>query len=103
MALANRLRHLVDIKRPFWNQNYIGSAGDAAIQCNPARIATHHLNHDHAIVSFGGGMDAVNCFTHYVAGRIETEGVVGSTQIIVDGLGDANHLDPGLVQFLGDR
>jgi hypothetical protein len=45
-------------------------------------------------------MNAVNGFAYDVAGGIESESVVGATEIVVDRLGHAHNLDSGFMKLL---
>src|SRR6266404_79850 len=47
-------------------------------------------NHD-ALVRFSGSVKTVNRFGHYLNGGVETECVVGSCQIVIDRLGNADN------------
>ncbi len=103
MALANRFGNLVDVERPLGNQNHIGPTGDAAVQGDPARVASHDFHHHHAVVRLGGRVDAVDRFAYHIARRIKPERVVGSPQIVVDRLGHADHFDSFFMQLLRHR
>src|SRR5208283_5006613 len=85
-ALTNQLRHLVNIERNFGDQYDVGATSDAAVGCDPTGGASHHLDHDHAIVRLGRGMHAVDGFGSYIYSRVEAEGEVGAGQVVVDGL-----------------
>ena len=71
------------------------------IAIHPA-VAAHDFHHHDAIVGFGGGVHAVDGFGGDVDGCVKSESVVGSGQVVVDRLWDANHLDSLFIQFLGD-
>src|SRR5262249_23714168 len=81
----------------------VGAAGDAAVDGDPAGVAAHDFDHDNPVVSFGRGMDAVNGFRRDVDRRVETEGEIGAREVIVDRLGNADHLDAKLKELLRDR
>src|ERR1700722_205242 len=103
MPLANRFGHLVNVEGPLGNQNYVGAAGDAAVQRDPARVASHYLHYHHAVVGLGSCVKTIDRFTHHIAGGIESESVVRSAQIVVDGLGNAYHVQAFFVKLLGNR
>ncbi len=103
MPLANRFGHFVHVERPLGNQDDIRAARDAAVQGNPACIASHDFNDHDTVVSFSGRVDAVNRLAHNVAGRIESESVVRPAQIVVDRLRDADHFDSVFVKLLRHR
>src|SRR5215469_3781094 len=102
MTLPNGLRNSVHIEGPLWDQNGIGSAGNAAIESDPSRVAPHDLNHHHSIMCFCGRMNTVNRFAHDVAGGIEAKGIVGAAEIVIDRLRYANHLHSFFVELLRD-
>src|SRR4029077_7995838 len=103
MPLANELRNLFDIERNFRNENHIRATGDAAVDRNPARVPAHDLDYDHAIMSLGRRVHAINRAGCDVNRRIKAEGEVGAGQVIVDGLGHAHHLHAVLKKLLRDR
>ena len=103
MALADRIRDFVDIKRSLGDENHVGAACDAAVKRDPAGIAAHHFHHHHSIVSFCRGVDPVKGFADDVAGGIKAKGVVGAAQIVVDGFGDANDVNAAFMELLSNR
>jgi hypothetical protein len=52
---------------------------------------------------FGRGVHPVNRFGGDVHRGIEPEGEVGAGEVVIDGLGDAYHVNAFFVQLLGDR
>ena len=62
-----------------------GEAGD------PAGVAAHGLDDDDPAVALGGGPEAVDGLGDDVDRGVEAEGEVGDHQVVVDGLGDADH------------
>src|SRR4051794_38695256 len=103
MALANRFGDLVNIEGALGDQDRICATGNTAVECDPARIATHYFNYHDAVVRLGCGVYAIDRLAHNVARRIEPEGVVGATQVVVDGLGNAYDFDSFFVELLRDR
>src|SRR5271154_899757 len=91
VALLNQVGHLVDIERNFRDQNHVGAAGNTAINRNPARGASHHLDHDHAIVRLGGRMYTVDGLGVHVYRCVESEGKVRARQIVVDRLRNTDY------------
>ena len=89
MAQANSLGNFIDIEGALGNQNHIGATGNAAVDGDPARIATHHFHHHDTVMSFRGGVHAVDGLSDNVDRGIESESVVGAGEIIVDRLGNA--------------
>src|SRR5215469_18404575 len=66
-------RDLFVIERDFGNQNDIGATGDAALQCNPARVASHYFDDDDTPMAGRRSVQPIQCVHYYVNGRIETE------------------------------
>ena len=60
MTLPNGLGNFVEIEGTLGNENHVGAARDAAVNSDPARIAPHYFDHDHAIVSFSRGVNAID-------------------------------------------
>src|SRR6185369_3533311 len=100
---ADSFRHLVNVERNFRNKDYIRAAGDAAVHCDPAGIAAHDFDHHHPIVGLSCGVDPVDGLGGNINRSIETKSEVGAGQVVVDGLGDAHHINAFFVQPLGYR
>ncbi len=90
------------MKRNFGNQNHIRAAGHAGVNRNPAGVTAHDFEHHHAVVAFGGGVQAVERVGRTGHGGIETEGDRGRGKIVVNRLGHADNRDAGLVHLLRD-
>ena len=103
MAQANSLGNFIDIEGTLGNQNHIGTAGNAAVNSDPTSIATHYFHHHDTVVSFRGGMHAVDGLSDNVDRGIESESVVGAGQVIVNGLGNAYYFHAFFMQFLSNR
>ena len=54
-------------------------------------MAAHHFHHDDAVVALGGGVQAIECFRGGADGGVEPERQLGAEDIVVDGLGHADH------------
>src|SRR5699024_3701676 len=52
----------------------------------------------HAAVTAGGGVDAVNDFGGDIHSRVETEGDIGTVNVVVNGLGQADDVQTFLAQ-----
>src|SRR5579859_3567594 len=103
MPLAQRVGNFVDVKRAFGNQDYIGASGHAAVKGDPTGIAAHDLDDHDAVVRFGSGMNAIYGFADDVAGGVESEGVLGATEIVINRLGHADDMNSVLMQLLRNR
>ena len=77
----------------FGDEDIVGAHGDAGEAGDPARVAAHRLDDHDPAVAFGGGAEAVDRLGHDVDGGVEAECEVGDDQVVVDGLGDADHGD----------
>ena len=68
---------------------------------DPAGVAAHGF-HDHdAFVGAGGGVEAVEAVDHAGDGGVEAEGGGGGEDVVVDGFGNADHVDARLLQLEG--
>ena len=65
------------------------------MQRNPSGVATHNFHDQGAVMTFGGGVQAINGFGGDIDCCVKTERVVGSLKVVVDGLGNAHHFDTG--------
>ena len=77
-------------------------AGNAGMQCNPTGVAAHYLHHHHAVVALGGAVQPVQAVGGEGHGAVEAEGGEGLVQVVVDGLGHADHGQAFLVQGVGN-
>jgi hypothetical protein len=78
-------------------------AGNAGVQRDPAGITPHDLHHHHALVALRGAVQAVQAFGGKGHGGVEAESGEGLVQVVVDGLGHADHPQALLVQRVGNR
>ena len=82
--------HTVDIIGLFRQQDNICTACNAGVQRQPASLVAHDLNAHHAAVAACGGVDAVDHIGGNVHGGVEAEGYVGTIDIVINGLGQAD-------------
>ena len=61
---------------------------------DPARVAAHHLDDDHAVVRLGRGVQAVDRVGGDLHRGLEAEREVGAREVVVDRLRDADDVDP---------
>src|SRR5208337_511080 len=85
--------NVVDVDVLLRNQNHVCAPGRTCSVGDPAGVATHHFNYDHAIVRVGSGVNAIDRLGGDGHGRVVTEGGVGAADVVVDGLGNAHGLD----------
>ena len=100
-AVADGLGDALGIVRDFGNEDHVGPAGDARAQGQPAGPMAHDLDHDDPIVAGGRGMEPVDRLGGDAQGRVETEGDVGPRDVVVDGLGQGDDVEPRLLQPQG--
>ena len=79
----------------------MGTGGDAGVQGDPADVAAHDLGHHAPLVRVAGGAEAIHRLGGDVHGGVEPERVVGRPQVVVDRLGNAEHVDAVLRQPVG--
>ena len=84
------LANISDIERHFGNHGVVRTASHAGMQRNPANVAAHDFNNQNTVVGFRRGVQPVNGVGGNGHGGIKTEGVVGSVDVIVNGLGNTN-------------
>ena len=97
-AALHGVGNLLDIVGMFGDEDDIGAARDAGIQCQPSGLVAHHLNAHHAAVAACGGVDAVNDLGCNVHGGMEAERDIGPVDIIVNGLGQADDVEALLAE-----
>ena len=66
------------------------AAGDAGIQRQMARAVAHDLDHRAAVVRLGSVAQAVDGLDCGVERGIETDGIIGAGDVVVDGAGDTD-------------
>src|SRR5579885_3466160 len=77
---------LLDVDRPFRDEDHVRAAGDAAHHGDPAGVAAHHLHHHDAVVRLGGRVQPVDRLRADRDGGVEAERVVGAGEVVVDRL-----------------
>ena len=93
--LADQLADLLEVEGLLGDEDDVGAAGEAGVEGDPAGVAAHHLDDQHAVVAVGGGVQAVDRLHRDVDGGVEAEGVVGGAEVVVDRLRHAD--DPHAV------
>ena len=93
---------LVDVERALGDQDHVGAAGDAGVHGEPAGVAAHDLDDEHAVVGLGGGVQAVDRVGGDLHRGLEAEREVGRRQVVVDRLRHADDGDAVLVQLARD-
>jgi len=102
VALAQPLRDQIDVERNFRNQNRIRPAGDACPQRDPARIPSHHFDHENPAVRFGGRVQPIDGIGRKRHRGVEAEAVDRADDVVVDRLWHADKGDAGLAEVVRD-
>ena len=90
LALLDVFRDSLNVVRNFGNENIFRAAADTRIQSDVAATSAHNFNERNAIVRSHGVAKIVDRPKHGVHGCVETEGVVGISEIVVDRAGNAD-------------
>src|SRR4029079_4542567 len=93
-------RDFVEIEWNFGNQNNIGAACDAAVQRDPAGVATHYFDHHDSPVTRRRGVHPIERVHYDCDSRIESERRRSGFDIVVDCLRNANAINAGFLQLL---
>ena len=101
MYLGDPLGDLVHGDLDLGNQDGVCACRHAGVQRNPADVTTHDLCDHATVVRLTGGADAVHSLGCDGDCGIETEGVVGRAQVVINGLGHADDGQAGVGQALG--
>src|ERR1700733_7910337 len=102
VAPADVPARLVDVERDLRDQGHGRAAGDARMQCDPPRVATHHLDDQDPVVTLGGGMETVDRLGRDAQRGVEAERHVGGPEVVVDRLRYADDVHALAVQSVGD-
>ena len=98
-ALLDERADGLDVERLLGDEDDVGAAGEAGVQGDPARVAAHHLDDEHAVVRLGRGVQPVDRLHRDVDRGVEAEGEVGGVEVVVDRLGHADDVDAEVVQL----
>ena len=90
MALLHLAAGLLDRDRLLRDQDDVGSARDAAVDGDPARVPAHHLDDHHPVVRLGRRVQPVDRLRRDRHGRVESECVVRRVEVVVDRLRHAD-------------
>jgi hypothetical protein len=102
-ALAEDGTDLLDVERHLGDQDHRGAAGDTRMGGDPAGVAPHHLDHHHAVVTLGRGVQSVDRVGGDLHGRREPEGELGAHHVVVDRLRHTDDREPEVaVHLAGD-
>ncbi len=93
--------HLLDVIGNLGNQDNVGAAGHTGIQGQPSYLVAHNFHNEDSAVGSRRGVDVVNGIRGNVYSALEAEGHVCSPQVIVNGLGQGDDIQPFLAQQVG--
>ena len=85
------VRNFAEVVRDLRDQDRVGLPRDPARERDPARVATHHLDHDQPTVRLGRGMQPIQAFRRERDGAVHAEGHQRGFEVVVDRLGHAHH------------
>ena len=92
---------MVDVVGLLGQQDDVGTACDAGVQGQPAGLVAHDLDAHDPAVAAGGGVDAVDDVGGDVHGGMEAEGDIGAVDVVINGLGQADDVQPLLREEVG--
>ena len=102
LAALEPLADLVEVERPLGHEDHVGAAGEAGVAGDPAGVAAHHLDDDHAVVRLRGGVQAVDRVRRDLHRGLEAEREVRAGEVVVDRLRDADDVHAVVHQPAGD-
>ena len=82
-------------------QDDVRTACNAGVEGQPASLVAHDLNAHHAAVAACRGVDAVDDVGGDVHSGVEAERYVGAVDVVVDGFGQADDVEPLLGEQVG--
>ena len=92
-ALFDQPAHLFDVERLLGNQRHVGAGRQPRVQCDPPGVAAHHLDQHHPLMRLGGAVQPVDGLGRHGQRGVVAESHVGAIDVVVDGLGHADHRD----------
>src|SRR5262249_31838377 len=103
MSHSDFCGYFIHVEGLLRNQDHVGTAGDAAVDSDPASIATHDFNHHDAVVGLGRSVYPIDGLGDDVDGGVEAESEVGAAEVVVDGFWHADYLDAPVEELGCDR
>ena len=97
-ALLDHAAHLLHVIGLLRDQRHMRTGGQPRVQCDPAGVATHHLNQHHPLMRLRGAVQTVNGLGGDLQSGVVAECHVGAVDVVVDGLGHPDHRNALLVE-----
>lgn len=94
IPLFNGLHHLVDVVGDLGKQDNIRAGSNARVEGQPSDLMPHNFHDKDTVVRSRRRVNTVDGVAGHVDSALKSEGHVGSVNIIVDGLGQMNHVQP---------
>ncbi len=88
--MLNERAHLVYVKGALWDKYCVCAPGDAGVPCDPTRVSSHDFDYEYTMVTLCRRVQPIDGFSRNGHRRVKAEGVVGGSQVVVDGLRYAN-------------
>jgi hypothetical protein len=100
-AGVDELADRVPLEGQLRDQDHIGSARDAGGGGDPAGVSPHDLADHHPVMALGRRVELVDRLGGGRDRGEEPDRDLGADEIVVDGLGNADHVDPALDESRG--
>lgn len=99
--LAEGVDDFVFGDRVIGGDDHLGAFGDAGEQGQIAAVVAHDFDDGATLMGFGGFADVVDAIADRVQAGVETDGVVGRGDVVIDRAGQADAVDAHLGELLG--
>ena len=94
--------HGLQVEGDLRDQDGMGARRHAGVERDPTRVPAHDLDHEHPAVRGGGGEQPIDALGRHLDRGVEPEGGVSHLQVVVDGLGHADHAEAGVRELSSD-
>ena len=91
--------HFGKLKGNFRDENDVSTSCQTAVEGDPACVAAHDFDYHDALVTGGGGVQAVEGTGHAFDGGVEAECHVGGLKVVVDGLWNSDNRQARVVHL----
>ncbi len=90
---THRVANGFEFEGQFGDQDDVRASTNAGMKRNPAGVATHDLNEHDAMMTFRGGVKAVDGLSGDDQCGVEAKSDFGGVEMVVDGFGNADDVD----------